>query len=415
MRIAIWHNLPSGGGKRALYDQVHTLRNLGHYVEAWCPPSANREFLPLAELIKENVIRLDELAPGPTGAIRRRIHLVKEVVLSLQRMERHCEECAAAINIGGFDLLYVHACQFFHTSPIARFATIPTLLYLQEPFRGLYEAWPDFPWAAPQQPFRKFSVGYWNRCITETIALSGRRIQVREEAKWAKAFDQVLVNSLFSRETLVRVYNIDSRVCYLGVDTSHFKPTSAPKERFVIGLGSLFFNKRPLFAVQSVAAIPLEKRPKLIWVGNTGTVEKVKREAEKLEVDFEFRMLIADEELRDLLGRAAVMIYASHLEPFGYAPLEANACGTAVVALAEGGIRETMTDPDCGVLIPNLDPEAFARALLVYCDNLNLAAESGQRARAFVERCWSKEKAGVSLMHEIERVGAKCAAKIKVS
>ena len=71
-----------------------------------------------------------------------------------------------------------------------------------------------------------------------------------------------------------------------------------------------------------------------------------------------------------------MMIYASHLEPFGYAPLEANACGTAVVALAEGGIRETMNHPHCGVLIPNLDRDALGRALLSYCSDLSFAAEA---------------------------------------
>jgi glycosyltransferase involved in cell wall biosynthesis len=92
------------------------------------------------------------------------------------------------------------------------------------------------------------------------------------------------------------------------------------------------------------------------------------------------------------------------LEPFGYAPLEANACGTAVVALAEGGVRETMTNPACGVLIPSLDEKAFAHALLAYCDDLLFAAESGKKARAYVEQNWSKAAAAETLEREIKRV-----------
>src|SRR6476620_3082634 len=59
MRIAIWYNLPSGGAKRALYRHVRGLLERGHEVEAWCPPSANRDFLPLADLIPEHVRPLD--------------------------------------------------------------------------------------------------------------------------------------------------------------------------------------------------------------------------------------------------------------------------------------------------------------------------------------------------------------------
>src|SRR5438034_4095223 len=62
MRIAVWHNLPMGGGKRALYEHVCGLVQRGHYVEAWCPPTAPQTYLPLSPMIKEH-IRASESAP----------------------------------------------------------------------------------------------------------------------------------------------------------------------------------------------------------------------------------------------------------------------------------------------------------------------------------------------------------------
>src|SRR5262245_54052410 len=59
VRIAVWHNLPNGGGKRQLYSHVQGLLRRGHHVEAWCPDSADRQYLPLAELVTEHVVRLD--------------------------------------------------------------------------------------------------------------------------------------------------------------------------------------------------------------------------------------------------------------------------------------------------------------------------------------------------------------------
>jgi glycosyltransferase involved in cell wall biosynthesis len=404
MKIAIWHNLPSGGGKRALYDQVQALLALGHSVEAWCPPTAAQNFLPLSKLIRENVVALEQAGPPPENQMRRRVFLAREVGASMRRMEEHCRLAAAAIAQGGFDLLLAHPCRAFHVSAIAQFTALPSVLYLQEPFRHLYEALPDSPWAAPAHDAKASSPRYWNRFFGDLISTGGKRIQVREELRWVKGFDQVLVNSRFSRESLIRAYNLDSRVCYLGVDTDNFQPSGSPKERFVVGLGNFLFNKRPRFAVQCIAAIPKENRPKLVWVGNAGEVENVKREAENLGVELEIHLLISDEKLHDLLSRAAVMIYTSHLEPFGYAPLEANACGTAVVGIAEGGIRETVAHADSGVLIPNLDPEAFAQAILTFCDDLEYAADFGKKARAYVEKHWNKEIAGAALERELERV-----------
>ena len=160
----------------------------------------------------------------------------------------------------------------------------------------------------------------------------------------------------------------------------------------MIGLGSFTFNKRPLFAVQCIAAIPKERRPKLVWVGNSGKLEEVKQEAAKLEVDLEVHLLISDEKLRDLLSRAAVMLYTSHLEPFGYAPLEANACGKPVVGGRAGGVVEAVQDGHNGLLVngDNVDSivEAVCRLLedqelyqRLRTGGIQIAQRSGWRLR----------------------------------
>jgi hypothetical protein len=64
VRIAVWHNLPSGGGKRALVDQVAALQARGHHIESWCPPSADQDFLPLGQLIPEHVVPVPPVSAG---------------------------------------------------------------------------------------------------------------------------------------------------------------------------------------------------------------------------------------------------------------------------------------------------------------------------------------------------------------
>jgi glycosyltransferase involved in cell wall biosynthesis len=407
LRIAIWHNLPSGGGKRALYDQVRGLTSRGHHLDAWCPPTASQNFLPLNALIKERVVPLADCSALHGNWVRRLKHRLSETARLMKAMEEHCRRCAEEMSAGGFDLLLVHPCLLFRTSPMAYFSRLPNILYLAEPYRQLYEAWPQLPWAASQRQYRPLAWRYWKEVVSEQLALNNRRVQVREELAWAKRYDQILVNSIFSRESLLRVYNLDSRVCYLGIDTEAFHPTGAAKEPFVIGLGNIDFNKRPLLAVQAIGTIPAENRPKLVWVGNFAEpvyLKMLTEEAAKLGVDFAFKVLIPDEELHDLLSRAAVMIYTAHLEPFGFAPLEANACGTGVVAIAEGGVRETVGNPASGILVSSASPEELGIAVLKFTSDLGFATEFGRTASAYVREHWPQDKAMDRLETELERV-----------
>jgi len=73
LRIAVWHNLPTGGGKRALYCHVRGLVERGHTVEAWCPPTADQAHLPLSALIPEHIVPLhwDDGRPrNPAARVR---------------------------------------------------------------------------------------------------------------------------------------------------------------------------------------------------------------------------------------------------------------------------------------------------------------------------------------------------------
>jgi glycosyltransferase involved in cell wall biosynthesis len=389
MRIAVWHNLPSGGGKRALYDHVRGLTQRGHKVEAWCPPSADSSYLPLSRLIPEHVVPLSTFAEPRDRAFG----AVSAINRHLKAMEDHCRRCATEIADGGFDLLFANACQYFRTNPVAHYSTIPRVLYLQEPNRLHYEAHPTLVWSAPRA-FAKSDgyLRYAKRLVRDSIKTYALRIQVRHERANAAAFDKVFVNSLFSRESILRTYGLESEVCYLGVDTDKFRPTGEPRETYAIGLGGVDVIKGVDRAIQALAAIPAEKRPRLVWIGNYSD-HNAQRAAENLAsalgVRFELKVRVSDGELVSLLSRAALMIYTSRLEPFGYAPLEANACGTAVVAVAEGGVRETVHNGINGLLVPGADPMLLANAISRIIDDPLFAHELGQRAMHYVRENWS--------------------------
>ncbi len=391
MKIAVWHNLPSGGGKRALYYHLRGLVKRGHTVESWCPPTADLSYLPLREFLPEHTKPFDWMPFEGRHPLTRLITPYKNIVNQLAAMDRHCRACAEDINRGGYDILFANACKFFRTSSIANYVKIPSVLYLQEPFRALYEAFPDLPWPAlPAPEAGVWSVAYLKRFIANVVETHALRIQARHELTNARVFDSILVNSLFSRESILRAYGLDAKVCYLGVDTNLFVNQRRPREQFVVGLGAINPQKRLDLAIGAIALLP-KPRPNLVWIGNVanlGHLERMHSLARTSGVNFLPEVGIPDKEVVNLLNRAALLIYSPRLEPFGLAPLEANACGLPVVAVAEGGVRETIIDGVNGLLVDD-DPAAVAEGIQRLLTDPTYAAQLGRTGSELVSQRWS--------------------------
>ena len=402
MKIAVWHNLPAGGGKRALYDHVRGLIKLGHQVEAWCPPSADQKYLPLSDLIIEHVVpwarpatinRLDEFM------------ITLEADREVQAMEAHCQICADEIDRGSFDILLANSCQFFAVTAIGRLTKTPAVIYLQEAYRPYYEALPESLWAARPVNFgSKWSIRRWRSAFADLRSHLNMRVRVREEIRNAKGFDRILVNSYFSRESLLRAYGVNSTVCYLGVDTDYFEDRHEERVPHVIGLGWLTETKNARLGIEALARMS-EPRPKLIWVANVAASEyetEMRRLAAENQVSFEVRTRVPDADLIDLLNRGLVLFYAPRLEPFGLAPLEAAACGMPTISVAEGGLRETVIDNVTGFLVQH-DADAVASAITRLRDDKTLAARLGANAHEVVVSRWTHQAASLRLEAELKR------------
>jgi glycosyltransferase involved in cell wall biosynthesis len=80
-----------------------------------------------------------------------------------------------------------------------------------------------------------------------------------------------------------------------------------------------------------------------------------------------------DHELACLYSACDVFVSASWYEGFGLPPLEAMACGAAVVTTDSRGIREYAVNGDNCLIVPPRDPEALAEAILLLLSNSELA------------------------------------------
>jgi glycosyltransferase involved in cell wall biosynthesis len=181
-------------------------------------------------------------------------------------------------------------------------------------------------------------------------------------ARWdrdtAGRVDRYVANSHYVAGRIRRYYNRGSTVVYPPVDTAFYRPEPAVSpEPFLLAVSALVPYKRLDLAIRAAAAV---RRP-LTVVGRGPEEARLRALAASTGSDVTFTGWLEDEQIRDLYRRAAAVVMPG-VEDFGMVPVEAQACGRPVVALAEGGALESIVDGVTGALVPEASVEAFAEA-----------------------------------------------------
>jgi glycosyltransferase involved in cell wall biosynthesis len=170
----------------------------------------------------------------------------------------------------------------------------------------------------------------------------------------AQRVDRYVANSETTRRRIGRYFDRDATVLHPPVETARFTPVSAPGEAYVV-LSELMPHKRIDVAVQAFNRLGLP----LIVVGNGPDARRLRRMAGP-SVTFTGR--VSDAEAAGLLARARALVVPA-TEEFGIAAVEAQAAGRPVIALREGGARETVADGVTGTFFDTPDPDALAAAV----------------------------------------------------
>ncbi|HWC09713.1 MAG TPA: glycosyltransferase [Acidimicrobiales bacterium] len=133
----------------------------------------------------------------------------------------------------------------------------------------------------------------------------------------------------------------------------------------VLSVGALDPTKGHDFVVEAVGLLPVQNRPPVDVVYERwapGYDEELRGLARRVGVELRLHRGVTDAELVELYRHATVTACAARLEPFGLSPVESLSCGTPVVAVREGGFRETVIDGVNGELVER-HPPAFSSAL----------------------------------------------------
>ena len=180
-------------------------------------------------------------------------------------------------------------------------------------------------------------------------------------ARWDRAtagrVDSFVANSRYVAERIRRYYNRESTVVYPPVDTAFYRPDDdrLPSRSGFLVVSGLVPYKRLDVAIEACRRLGAP----LTIVGTGPELGRLKALAGP---DVTFLGWRSNEEIRELYRHATATLLPG-VEDFGMVPVEAQACGCPVVALATGGAAETVVDGETGVLVFEATAEAFADGL----------------------------------------------------
>ncbi len=171
----------------------------------------------------------------------------------------------------------------------------------------------------------------------------------------ANRVDSFIANSGYISARIAKTYRRNSTVIYPPVDIDRFQ-VKQHKEDFYLAASRQVPYKRIDLIVEAFRQMPDKK---LIVIGDGPEHRKIKALAGD---NVEILGYQPDAVLIDYLRRAKAFVFAAQ-EDFGILPVEAQACGTPVVAFGRGGARETVLDKFTGLLFDEQTTESLVDAI----------------------------------------------------
>lgn len=228
----------------------------------------------------------------------------------------------------------------------------PNIWYCHTPVRAFYDQYPAF---IQKQPF-----------FCRQLFKIWARFQRTFDHHSIRSVDRILANSNNTRKRIKAYYKREAVVLYPPIDTAHY--LCKGYEPFWLSVNRLYPEKRIELQIESFKNMPDER---LIIVGghaagdHSGTYAQ--EIAKNLPENVEIRGEVTEEDLIDLYARCTGLICTAVDEDFGLTPVEAMAAGKPVVAVNEGGFKETITE-QTGILISPLVSEIVKAVRIISAD-----------------------------------------------
>lgn len=252
------------------------------------------------------------------------------------------------------------------------YSRVPRIVLVHHVHREVFEH--QLPWPLAQ-------LGMW---------LEGRLMPFVYRRDWFVAVSESTRRDLLelgvSEDRLAVIHN--------GLDHERYRPASEkPDSRDsapnVLWLGRLQRYKS-LDTLLDAAALWHRPRPELrLRIAGEGP-ERSRLEERVADLGLrervEFLGFVEGEEKTRLLQQADLVIQTSLKEGWGMTVIEANACGTPVVASDVAGLRDSVRDRETGMLVPWNDADALSQAVLSLLDSPETLETYGENAVRWARR-----------------------------
>lgn len=186
--------------------------------------------------------------------------------------------------------------------------------------------------------------------------------------------DHVVAISSWVAQNVWRVYRRPAEVLYPPVEVDVFT-TQGDKDEYYLTASRLVPYKRLDLIVEAFARLPDKK---LVVIGDGPEMRKLRELAGE---NVELLGYQPFEVLRDYLQRARAFVFAAE-EDFGIAPVEAQACGTPVIAYGRGGVLETVLPGRTGLFFDQQTPEPLVAAIQAFEDQRGMLDLQAMRQNA---------------------------------
>ncbi|MFX3617535.1 MAG: glycosyltransferase family 4 protein [Sporolactobacillus sp.] len=211
------------------------------------------------------------------------------------------------------------------------------------------------------------------------------------DVRTANGVDFFLANSHFIGRRIWKVYRRKSDVIYPPVDVNNFT-YQGNKSDFYLTASRMVPYKKMDIIVRAFTKMPNEK---LVIIGDGPDFKKIKKIAEKFS-NIELLGYQNFEVLKKYMQNAKGFVFAAE-EDFGITPVEAQACGTPVIAFGKGGSVETVInigkENPTGVLYKSQTADSIVEAIACFEKNLNSfkAKNCRKNAEQFSEERFRQE------------------------
>jgi len=171
----------------------------------------------------------------------------------------------------------------------------------------------------------------------------------------ANGVDAFVAISGYIARRIEKIYGRPSTIIFPPVSVDDFA-LSHEKEDFYFTASRMVPYKRIELIVEAFARMPEKK---LVVIGSGPLFGQIKSKATPNVTLLGYQPFTV---LRDHLQRARAFVFAAE-EDFGILPVEAQACGTPVIAFGRGGARETVIEGQTGIFFESQTPEAIIDAV----------------------------------------------------